>query len=223
MGFLDFLFGKKKNNSDSKVSKPKQALKTTKKKTPSKVKKVPHKLKEIEGKLAEDVKKNSEKITNLLKKFHSMHIEGDVNNIQKVINLLDEVIPLIEYVQIPLYESYKKTSDPDPEHGYSAALITYADKELTFKYHYCELLYHRGTFKAMKGDVSAINDLEKSTEILKDETTLINLSLAYANLSKDIQKSMNCIQECVTLFPQSTRAKEVQLSILEAITKSLKQ
>ena len=75
----------------------------------------------------------------------------------------------------------------------------------------------------MKGDVSAINDLEKSTEILKDETTLINLSLAYANLSKDIQKSMNCIQECVTLFPQSTRAKEVQLSILEAITKSLKQ
>ena len=169
------------------------------------------------------LKKNSEKITNLLKKFHSMHIEGDVNNIQKVINLLDEVIPLIEYVQIPLYESYKKTSDPDPEHGYSAALITYADKELTFEYHYCELLYHRGTFKAMKGDVSAINDLEKSTEILKDETTLINLSLAYANLSKDIQKSMNCIQECVTLFPHSTRAKEVQLSILEAITKSLKQ
>ena len=51
MGFLDFLFGKKKNNSDSKVSKPKQALKTTKKKTPSKVKIDSSNLKEVEGKL----------------------------------------------------------------------------------------------------------------------------------------------------------------------------
>ena len=179
-------------------------------------------MKEVEGKLAEDLKKDSKERTDLLKKFHSIHNKRDVNNIQETIDLLDKIIPLIEKVQLPLFETMKKNSEPDPEHGYSASLITFTDEELTFKYHYCELLYHRGTFKAIKGDVSAINDFEQSTEILKEETTLINLSLAYANLSQDMVKSINCIEECLNLFPHSTRAKEMQLKIFEAVNKSLK-
>ena len=214
---------KKTISKNKKTTKKvvKKAVKTNKKKTPSKVKIDSSNLKEVEGKLSVDAKKDSKKIINLLKKFHSIQNERNVNNNQKSIDILDKIIPLIEKVQIPLYEAAKKSYDPDPEHGYSSALITYTDEEITFKYHYCELLYHRGTFKAMKGDISAINDLEKSTEIIKDETTLINLSLAYLNLSQDPGKSMNCIQECVTLFPNSTRAKEVQLSILQVITQSM--
>ena len=201
----------------SKTQESKKSVKSTKKKTPSMVQKASNNLKEVKGKLAEDVKKDSKEITDLLKKFHSIHIQQDVNNIEEQIDLLDKIIPLIEKVQIPLYETYKKNSDPDPEHGYSACLITYADKELTFKYHYCELLYHRGTFKAMKGDVSAINDFEQSSEIVKEESTLLNLCLAYGNLAHDIGKSINCITECVELFPNSTRAKKFQLKILEAV------
>jgi tetratricopeptide (TPR) repeat protein len=208
-------------NLEKELSETKESVKTTKKKTSSKVQKDSNNLKEVKGKLAEDAKKDSKEITDLLKKFHSIHIQRDANNIEEQIDLLDKIIPLIEKVQIPLYETYKKDSDPDPEHGYSACLITYADKELTFKYHYCELLYHRGTFKAMKGDVSAINDLEQSSEIVKEETTLINLALAYANLAQDIGKSINCISECVELFPNSTRAKEIQLKILETVNNSL--
>lgn len=219
--FQEGLINLEKELSETQESK--KSVKTTKKKTPSKAQKDSNNLKEVKGKLAEDVKKDSEEITDLLKKFHSIHIQRDVNNIQEQIELLDKVIPLIEKVQIPLYETYKKDSDPDPEHGYSACLITYADKGLTFKYHYCELLYHRGTFKAMKGDISAINDLEQSTEIVKEETALINLCLAYANLAQDIGKSINCSTECVELFPNSTSAKEVQLKILEAANNTLEK
>jgi len=219
--FQEGLINLEKELSETQESK--KLVKTTKKETPSKAQKDSNNLKEVKGKLAEDVKKDSEEITDLLKKFHSIHIQRDVNNIQEQIELLDKVIPLIEKVQIPLYETYKKDSDPDPEHGYSACLITYADKGLTFKYHYCELLYHRGTFKAMKGDISAINDLEQSTEIVKEETALINLCLAYANLAQDIGKSINCSTECVELFPNSTRAKEVQLKILEAANNTLEK
>lgn len=179
-------------------------------------------MKEAVVKLSEDSKQDSKEMTDLLKKFHSLLIKRDVNNIQEKIDLLDKIIPLIEKVQLPIFETIKKNSEPDPELGYSASLITFTDKEITFKYHYCELLYHRGTFKSIKGDVSAINDFEQSIEIFKEESTLINLSLAYANLSQDIVKSINCIKECLNLFPHSTRAKETQLKIFEAANKSLK-
>ena len=186
--FQEGLINLEKELSETQESK--KSLKSTKKKTPSKIQKDSNNLQEVKGKLAEDAKKDSKEITDLLKKFHSVHIQNDINNIQEQIDLLDKVIPIIEKVQIPLYETYKKNSDPDPEHGYSGCLITYADKDLSFKYHYCELLYHRGTFKAMKSDISAIKDLERSSEIIKEETVLINLSIAYANLAKDILKSI---------------------------------
>ena len=47
------------------------------------------------------------------------------------------------------------------------------------------------------------------------------MSLAYANLAQDIGKSINCSAECVELFPNSTRAKEIHLKILESVNKSM--
>ena len=210
--FREDLMKLEKELSETKESK--KSYKTIKKKTELQ-------LKEVKGKLAEDAKKDSEEITNLLKKFHFIYIQNDKNKNQEQIDLLNKVIPLIEKVQIPLYEKYKKNSEPDPEYGYTACLITYTDEDLTFEYNYCDLLYLRGTFKTLSSDISGIKDLEKSSEIFKQEETLYNLCVAYASLAKDIGKSINCSTELVELFPNSTRAKEIQLKILEAAGESL--
>jgi tetratricopeptide (TPR) repeat protein len=194
MGIFNWLFGKK-TTSESK------------KKTTSKVK---------------EENDEQDKTTVLLKKFHLLYMDVQ-NNKSECLDVLNEVIPLVEIKQLPLFEAAErvKTTQDLKTNIKAISQISFTDLDFSYKFTYSELLYYRGSLKAEKGDVSAIEDFEKSIEINEDENALINLSLAYINIAQDIAKSMECIKKCTDLFPESRRAKEVMLKILTAVNKSI--
>lgn len=152
----------------------------------------------------------SKQIQDLLTKYCTI-FNLSADDVTDQLNVLNEVIPLIEKAQKPLFESIL-SQGKDLSYG----IVTYMDPDFTYNYTLPELLYYSGTLKLKIKDESCITDFERSIEIIEEENVLTNLAIAYTNLHQDFDKAITILDKCVEIDPENERTIELRNKLIEA-------